>query len=192
MHYSLFADGAFCRACSLFAPSSVGGQELGQFVKSPFKCWRKFNLKADEHASKDYHHRALSTMREFIAHYRNPSQSVGTMHDSQVQRTMEKNFQVLKSLFKVAILCGKQGLALRGHRDDKVYWEDERDTSNEGNFVQLLRFRAETDQDLADHLSHAPRNAMYMSKTIQNELITIVGNKIRSVILEEVKCSKFY
>ncbi len=29
LHYSQFADGAFCRTCAIFAPKSVGGQGLG-------------------------------------------------------------------------------------------------------------------------------------------------------------------
>ena len=44
---------------------------------------------------------------------------------------------------------------------------------NRGNFVE---FRAEHDQILAQHLANAPRNATYTSKTIQNELIEVVGN----------------
>ena len=60
---------------------------------------------------------------------------------------------------------------MRGHRDDRVQWEDEDRGSNEGNFVQLVRFRAETDTDLADHLTKGPKIARYISKTIQNELV---------------------
>ena len=92
-------------------------------------------------------------------------------------------------MFKVAILCGKQGLAMRGHRDDRIQWEDEDRGSNEGNFVQLVRFRAETDTDLADHLTKGPR---YTSKTIQNELVRVIGVKICSDIIEEIKSAKFY
>ena len=40
------------------------------------------------------------------------------------------------------MLCGKQGLSLRGHQDDKVFWEVDSGGSNEGNFIQLVRFRA--------------------------------------------------
>ena len=159
LHYSLFADGAFCRACALFAPRSVGGQGLGQFVTSPFKCWTKMAAKADTHTSKEYHRRAMTSMREFLARYQDPSQSVGTLLDSQAQRVMDSNQKVVESLFKVALLCGKQGLAMRGHQDDRVQWEDEGEGSNEGNFIELVRFRAETDQVLADHLFKAPRNA---------------------------------
>lgn len=32
LHYSRHTDGAFCRACALFAPSDVKGQKLGYFV----------------------------------------------------------------------------------------------------------------------------------------------------------------
>ncbi len=151
---------------------------------------RQVHMPVRSITKEEYHQRAITT--EFIIRYKDPSQSVGTMLNSQVQRTMAKNLKVIESLFKVAILCGKQGLAMRGHRDDGVHWEDEGEASNEGNFVQLVRFRAETDEVLADHLSMCPRNARYTSKTIQNELLTVAGNKIRTDILEEVKSAKFY
>jgi len=51
---------------------------------------------------------------------------------------MESNKKVLESLLKVAMLCGKQGLALHGHRDDKVFWEVDDGSSDEGNFIQLV------------------------------------------------------
>ena len=88
---------------------------------------------------------------------------------------------------------GKQGLALRGHRDDKISWmEDDEAHSNEGNFVELVRFRPETDPVLAQHLAKSPRNARYTSKTIQNELVEVIGECIRNDILADVKRAKFY
>ena len=66
----------------------------------------------------------------------------------------------MKSLLKIVLLCGRRGLALRGYRDDRITWiEDDDGHSNEGNFVELVRFRAETDLVLADHLAKSPRNA---------------------------------
>ena len=55
---------------------------------------------------------------------------------------MESNQKVIESLLKIVMLCGKQGLALCGHRDNTIDWEDEEKSSNDGNFVQLVRFRA--------------------------------------------------
>lgn len=172
----------------MFAPSVVGGHDPGQFVTSPFKAWVKMTLKACAHAKKEYHLKSMATMTEFIARYEQPSQSVGTLLDSEAQRVMERNHKVIGSLFKVTILCGKQGMALRGHREDRIQWEDQ-SSMNEGNFIELVRFRAKI---LADHLSHAPKNAQYTSKNVQNELIKVVGDEISCGILEEVRVAKFY
>ena len=88
----------------------------------------------------------------------------------------------------------KQGLAYRGHRDDKVSFAEQYDqgSHNPGNFIELVRFRAETDPVLAKHLKNAPKNAKYTSKTIQNQMISIVGDHIRSEIIQEIKSAKFY
>ena len=80
---------------------------------------------------------------------------------------MASNQKVVESLLKIVMLCGKQGLALRGHRDDKIDWSHvSAEHPNEGNFVKLVRFRAETDQVLATHLANSPR----MLDTHQNKM----------------------
>ena len=45
---------------------------------------------------------------------------------------------------------------LRGHRDDRMNWEDDNGSSNEANFIQQVRYRAETDLILANHLLMKP------------------------------------
>lgn len=55
-----------------------------------------------------------------------------------------------------------------------------------------MRFRAETDPILANHLANSPRNGTYTSKTIQNELISVIGQSIQKEILDEVKEARFY
>ena len=83
-------------------------------------------------------------------------------------------------------LCGRQGIALRGHRDDGKYLEDPE--NNPGNFQTLLKFRCDAgDTALAEHLSKCARNATYRSKTTQNEIIEIRGGMITETILAEVK-----
>ena len=87
----------------------------------------------------------------------------------------------------------KKGIAFRGHRDDCFNWEDtEYEHSNPGNFIELVCFRAETDNILSEHLKNSPRNARYTSKTIQNELIEVVGKYICNEIIAEVKKIKYY
>ena len=123
--------------------------------------------------------------------YKNPSHGINTLLD-EYKQLMESDQKVIESLLKMVMLSGKQGFALSGHRDDVINWEDEERSSNEGNFVQLVRFRAETDPILANHLAKSPRNVRYTSNMIQNELVSVNGNSIRNDIINEVKRVRFF
>ena len=61
---------------------------------------------------------------------------------------------MIVSLFKIVILLGKQGVAFRGHRDDRVVFDSdtEDEVINQGNFIEVVHFRAKTDEILAKHL----------------------------------------
>jgi hypothetical protein len=55
-----------------------------------------------------------------------------------------------------------------------------------------VRFRAETDHLLPEHLKSAPHNSQYTSKTIQNELFDIIGCVIREQLLNEITQAKLF
>ena len=64
---------------------------------------------------------------------------------------------------------------------------------NAGNFLALLQFRVLSgDTILAEHLQSAHRNALYTSKTIQNEVIEICNNIIRETILKEIRAARYF
>jgi hypothetical protein len=71
-------------------------------------------------------------------------------------------------------LCGKQGIAFRGQRDDYTS-----ESENKGNFMAVVNVLAENDAVLQKHLLESKRNAKYTSKTYQNELIQLIGDFIR-------------
>ena len=157
----------------------------------PFSCWTKTFSKANEHALHDYHLTAVPAMAGFLRCYETPAQAIDVVMNSQFSQIIERNEKVIESLLKIIILCGKQGLTLHGYRDDKIDWQVY-ESGNQGNFAKLVRFRAETDPVLAEYLKEAPKNAQYTSKTIQNELVSVIGDKIRSSIVSEVKEAKCY
>ena len=65
----------------------------GQFVLKPFKSWGKIFQKASAHTKKQYHLSSMTKMSEFLALYENPSQSISTVMDSELQRNMESKSQ---------------------------------------------------------------------------------------------------
>ena len=150
-------------------------RECGHFVNKPFKSWIKMSHKANVHAKLHYHLTATSQMSDFLAWYENPSLTITTILDNESQEIMDSNQKVAESSLKIVMLCGKQGLYLRGHRDNILRWNDQDDTSsNEGNFVELVWFQAETNLLLAQHLAKAPQNSQYTLKTIQNDMVEVM------------------
>ena len=82
----------------------------------------------------------------------------------------------------------RQGLALRGHR------EDISSGSNPGNFLALLKSYAELDEVLHAHLyKPRARNATYLSPTSQNQIINVIGHDIlRSKLITDIKTERFF
>ena len=117
-------------------------------------------------------------------------ENVNAKIDFQVNTTKAKiaaENRLIKALINRGdsdFFCGRQGLAFHGHRDDRPSVE-ENTNSNHGNFLGLLKFRAQAgDKALSNNLKSAAGNATYTSKTIQNNLITICGDLICNKILE--------
>ena len=106
--------------------------------------------------------------------------------DTALKKRQENNMVILESIVKTVLVCGRQNWGLRGDRDDSKYLKDE--TRNCGNFQALLDFRiASGDQVLQKHFATAPQNANYRSKTVQNELIEIIGQEIQREIVSDIK-----
>ena len=99
---------------------------------------------------------------------------------------VKRNRGIIGRLFSVVRLLGKLGMPFRGHMEDQ-------NSLNKGLFRELIEFIAKSgDEILNDHLQHMPGNATYLSPTIQNEMIDIVGNSILEIIAQRVKLSGYY
>ena len=110
LHYNRHEGGAYCRACVLFAPQHIHGQECGHFVNKPLKSWIKMSQKANGHAKLYYYLTAMSQMSEFLAWYENPSLAISKVIDTKSQLIMNSNHKVIGPLLKIFMQCGKQGL----------------------------------------------------------------------------------
>lgn len=104
---------------------------------------------------------------------------------------IERNRNILKPILKCIEFCGRRGIALRGHCDDDTHIDGEKD-ANIGNFKELVRFHIDSgDTILEEHLRNCQKNATYVSKTKQNELLLCIKMFIQKKIVEEVKNQPF-
>ena len=90
---------------------------------------------------------------------------------------------------------GRLGLPFRGHRDDSKYHPKvgEYSTGGVGNFVEFLQFRVRGgNKVLEQHLKTCSKNAIYISKISQNDLISCCGKYIIEFVIRKIKENKFF
>lgn len=185
--YSAAQDGAFCRFCVLFGHlTGKNSDRLDKLYKSPLKNWVSASTKFKEHQlNSEFHKAAAGCAEDFLRVQEGKMLSISEQLSDIHRNTVELNRQKLRSIIKTVVLCGKQNMALRGHRDDSSHLDES--SGNPGNFQALLNFRVEAgDKVLANHFANGPRNATYRSKTIQNEIIEVLGTYIQDKIVAEI------
>ena len=141
--YSELDGGSYCKYCVLFGqPSSSVHALVGTFITRPLTHLGKASEKLREHfhgvkggSARKYHLQAVQMAESFI----NVMSKKQLPIDQQISQvrvvTVEKNRQLLKSIADTIILCGRQGIALRGHRDTLKNLDlDNVTKTNPGNF----------------------------------------------------------
>jgi hypothetical protein len=198
--FSQHCQGLFCKACVLFGPLAAGRSRcnLQKLVTEPLKQFDRLfgsNGYITCHENAEYHKTAVLKTTNFV-NAMTQRRDIQTHIDTARIKQIEENRQRLIPIISTILLCGRQNIPLRGHRDsgsvEKLINEDSL-VKNEGNFRALLKYRIDGgDLILRQHLDNAVKNATYISKTTQNDIITTTGNIIRNKIIERVRNAKFF
>ena len=194
-------QGLFCKVCVLFGPLTAGRNpsQLNRLVTSPLTSYDRLfgaNGYLTSHENAEYHKTSVVRATDFLAAMRKHTDVKTSLDTARSQQVVE-NRQRLKPIVSTIILCGRQNIPLRGHRDDgmlPVISDNEAGSvTNEGNFRALLQYRIESgDSVLQNHLQNTGKNASYISNTAQNGLIKSAGTVIQNKILDKVSEAKFF
>ena len=153
----------------LFATNTAAGV----LVKSPLKNFNKATDILKQHHKKEYNIAATVKAENFIRIMQEPQKAISSIIDTQRSTQIEKNRKLLHSIISCIIYCGRQNIALSGHVESTA------GEKNPGNFLALLKFRADAgDEVLVNHFNEASNRVKYTSPTIQNELISIIGEQL--------------
>ena len=192
--YSDLLDGAFCLNCVLFGGES--GHNAGKLLylfKAPFSNWSKAMQKLQDHAIKSPVHMTATVMAtEFRRFMENKTIPVDMQLNKLVCKQIAVNREKLKPIVEAIVMCGRQNIPLRGHRDSSAQVQD--DSNNPGNLHAILRLLAicGNNEPFNEHFEGAARNATYQSKTTQNELLKICGTYISQTLVAEIVEAKFF
>ena len=78
------------------------------------------------------------------------------------------------------MVCSQQEIALRGH-------DESMKSLNKGNFLEILKLISSHDEIIKERLACGPRNAIYTSPIIQNELLHIMGEMVQTIICCKIR-----
>ena len=144
LSYSKAEDGLYCLSYVFFR---TGNDRLhaNLLIQSPYQNWKNARTDIIKHSTLQYH-RTSETMRFAFMQTWQGSQDCLSM---QIREQVAANRTFLKSIISCIEFCGRQGIALRRHRDDAT----STGILNEGNFKALIHFRIESgDTELDNHL----------------------------------------
>lgn len=144
----------------------------------------------ESHERKQYHITAVQKCQDFLQCMKNSEHVVINRMDAERIGQAKENRLRLKPIIETVILCGRQNIPFRGHRDDGSITENVLQ-SNDGNFRNILRYRSMGDSILAKHLENSSSNATYISKTTQNEIINCCEEMILETIRKASKNQSF-
>ena len=104
-----------------------------------------------------------------------------------------ENRKILPPIIDTVILLGKLGLVFREHRYDSQFYPNvgEYSSGGVGYFLEVLNYRVGGGDSAFENQEkcnkNSSKNASYISKSIQNELINCCGNNIKDILFLEIK-----
>ena len=201
LRYSPSMDGGFCLACVLFGHEFAKGSKVKLLRTDPvrsspsavsdFKRHVEGKRKKKDHGRNRNLHKDISALLYSVQEKMESNfEDVDEMLDTQFKFEAIKNRKILRSIINTIIFLGRQGLALKGNKDNSEYHPDvgKYSTGSVSNLIELLNYRARgEDKDLDKHLESYSKKASSISKTTQKELIQCCSEIIRENPLQDIK-----
>lgn len=98
---------------------------------------------------------------------------------------MAENRAKIKPIIEAVLVCGREEMSLRGHRDSGELKIDD-SSVKEGKFRAILKYRAKGDHALRETLEKSSRRETYLSPKIQNQIISIINTIMLTKLVSKV------
>ena len=119
--YSRHDNGGYCLPYVLFGSSSYHGSNPGVLVSCHLTTLSKALEWLCKHTDKDHHKTAVIRSEEFVKTMTHQQPDIQCHLNQAMASRLSLNCQKCQSIFKVIVFCGRQNIALCGHRYDATY-----------------------------------------------------------------------
>ena len=178
--YTKFGNTTKC-----FNPGSTRPEPV--FVSKGFQSWKYAIGKTGalfRHANCHSHTQAQIPWGQYKVNSKQGTTISGRMNSNRPV-TISNNWYYIKTIAEVLLLCGRQELGLRGHREGS-------ESVNPGNFLEILHLVAQHDPLVKCRIDNGPRNSTYTSPDIQNDMLGVMAGLIQEQICNEVRKAGVY
>ena len=166
LEYDVSSDSAFCFIGKQYP---IKEKEKSTFKTEGFRDWHNAKKLFTIHDTSDSH----KTNKLLLLNRMNvekSKKSVAALVNSQHSNEVMANRKYLKHIIEIIHFLARQGLAYRGHSEDKNA------SNNLGNFLELFEFHRQHIPYLNENFTN--KIAKYTSPIIQNEIIHLISNQI--------------
>jgi hypothetical protein len=153
-----------------------------------FTTWRKLNPRIQDHENSPAHRLAFLAWKK-LERGLNKSGLFDDRLQQEIAKAAKMWREILERITATVQTLAQQNLPLRGHRESLV------SDPNSGNFLALLKYLAKFVPVVREHLdsvSGKPGCLSYFSPDIKNELINLLGAKVRQTITSSIQKAKYY
>ena len=175
----------FCFHCRLMRSQLDAPPHVSSLVHGKYCDWKhtQERLRSHELSKEDINATIAFTARL------NAAGIIDTALARQVEQEHQYWTSVLKRVISVMKFIAERGLAFRGSNELIG-------SPGNGNYLGLLELIAQYDSFLAQHISkhanHGRGHTNYLSSTIMEEIIGVIGKQVLGEIITRVKHSKYY
>ncbi|XP_075664911.1 uncharacterized protein LOC142634498 [Castanea sativa] len=176
LEYSIEKIVAYCLYCYLFRQDVIKQSGGDSFVTKVFNSWNK-KEKLDQHVGgvNSAHNQALKDGENLMKQNQH-IQSVFVKQSNQDK--IEYRTQLNAIVDCIRFLLHRR-LAFRGH-------DESDDSSDKGNFLELLQFLAGHNDVFNDVLQKTPKNSKLTHPDIQKYIVNAVAYKTTNAIIEDL------
>lgn len=181
--YSKSNNSVFCFCCKLFKVSdNVFNDDKG------YTDWRHLSQILDRHEKSKGHFENVKKYVELKKSIEKGT-TVDSVNQNLIQLEKKRWTSIIERIICVIQYLAGQNLAFRGS-NQKLF------EKGNGNFLKLIESISKFDNIMAEHIGRIQKdyNNMphYLGDKIQNELICLIGEKVKQNIIETLKLCKYY
>ncbi|CAN0925948.1 Zinc finger MYM-type protein 1 [Linum grandiflorum] len=181
--YSKELDRVFCFCCKLFQKKGV----RGQLADGGFSDWSHMISRFKEHETSLEHVKNMATWYD-LRLILQKNQTIDKVAQKEFEKEQCHRRNVLLRIISMVKFLAKRNIAFRGS-NEKLF-----ENSN-GNFLGLVEMLNEFDPVIQEHVHRITNDEIhhhYLGHKIQNGIILLLANSIKSKIIGKIKQAKYF